>query len=91
MTGEMPSIEAVVVERYTEILDEARRAWMSVGVNVTVGPDLGVTLTDAADSTLTFGRMTGGMYFGLSCYLQELLNAPVADPSQIRAELLSAL
>ena len=84
-------VQRLVAVRYDEILDQARRGWLSVGVDVLVGPDLGVTLTDAGDGRLILARMTGGMYFGLSCYLQELIDAPDADPSQIRVDLFSAL
>lgn len=91
MTGEVQTIETVVAGRYAELLDEARRAWLAVGILVTVEADLRVRLTDAVDSTLVYALLTGGLYFGLSCYLEELLDEPSFDVSQIRTDLLSAL
>ncbi|WP_150954645.1 hypothetical protein [Microbacterium testaceum] len=91
MVDGVTGVERIVSARYAELPDDARRAWSAVGINVRVNANLEFVLTDDTNPTLRYATVRGGMYFGLSCYLQELLDAPDADASQIRHSLISAL
>lgn len=91
MSAGFSAEERAVVAYYTGLVDEAHRAWRAVGIVATSVDDHGVLLSDSSDPNRVYAHLTGGMFFGLSCYLQEVLSAAEADAVRVRADLLGRL